>query len=95
MAHRCTFVWNDVRFPRKAEVCHEPAWRQVSSSLPADIPRQRVSLSLALCAGEILPCAKPTETSFVNRSTSSAKNELARAFFPCAALVGAPMCSAF
>jgi len=49
----------------------------VSSSLPAEIPRQRFSLSLALCAGEILPRAKPTETSFVNRSTSSAKNELA------------------
>jgi hypothetical protein len=51
--------------------------RQMSSSLPAEIPRQKFSLSLALCAGEILPRAKPIETSFVNRSTSSAKNELA------------------
>src|SRR5882672_10687414 len=38
-------------------------------SLPVEIPRQRFSRSLALCADEILPRAKPTETSFVSRST--------------------------
>jgi len=34
-----------------------------STSSMTEIPRQRFSLSLVLCAGEILPRAKPTETS--------------------------------
>jgi hypothetical protein len=59
---------------RQAKRQLSAARRQVSSSPSAEIPRQRFSLSLALHAGEILLRAA---TSFVNRSTSSAKNELA------------------
>src|SRR5437867_5353 len=54
------------------------ARRQVSVSLPAEIPRQRSRFALALPVGEIFPGAKPNAAARVNRSTSSAKNEMAR-----------------
>jgi hypothetical protein len=53
------------------------SWRQLSSSLAAEISRQRSSLSLARRAGEVLPRAKPKEAAGLNRSTSSIKNEFA------------------